>query len=91
MKYIIWNAAKNEELKTKGRPSFEEVVAAIVKGDFIDRIKNKSMNYPCQEVLVLKLNNYIHAVPIDENKHFIVLKTVFPSRKLNEKYGDQNG
>ena len=47
----------------------------------------KAETLPFQEVLVVQIDGYAHAVPVEENEHFLVLKTVFPSRKLNERYG----
>lgn len=84
---MIWDAAKNEELKQEGRPTFEGVVESIAAGGLLDRIRNESRNYPDQEVLVVQIGGYAHAVPIEEGEHFLVLKTVFPSRKLNGRYG----
>lgn len=54
--------------------------------EYLDILENpKRAN---QLLFVLSLRNYTHAVPfiIDENER-IVLKTIFPSRKLHKKYG----
>ena len=91
MKPITWDEKKNKELKKKGRPSFEEVLMAIDQGGLIDQIKNHSQNHPEQEVLVVNIEGYIHAVPVVETENAFIAKTIFPSRKLNEKYGGHNG
>jgi uncharacterized DUF497 family protein len=82
---IIWDEDKNIKLKLERNISFEEVSELVLNEhivDIIDHPKRKNQN-----VFVLEINNYIYAVPfiIDENEN-IILKTVFPSRKLHKKY-----
>ena len=44
--------------------------------------------YPNQKVLIVKIKNYVYAVPyvINRKKGVIFLKTVYPSRVLTKKY-----
>ncbi len=82
---IIWDEDKNIKLKLERNISFEEISELVLNEhivDIIDHPKRKKQN-----IFVLEINNYIHAVPfiIDENEN-IILKTVFPSRKLHKKY-----
>ncbi|OIP51199.1 MAG: hypothetical protein AUK28_00640 [Desulfobacterales bacterium CG2_30_60_27] len=57
----------------------------ILRKEYLDILENKAR--PDQQIFVIKLNNYIYAVPfvMDVQKN-IILKTVFPSRKLYKKY-----
>lgn len=38
MKHFDWSDEKNEILQRAGRPSFEDVVAAIESGGILDRV-----------------------------------------------------
>ena len=82
---IIWDEDKNKKLQEGRNISFEQVSEIILKKEYLDILENKSR--PNQQIFVVKLNGYIHAVPflIDDGSN-IVLKTVFPSRKLHKRY-----
>ena len=82
---IIWDGKKNQKLQIERNISFEHISEIILRKEYLDVLENPSR--PEQQLFVIKLNNYIHSVPfiIDEQSN-IVLKTAFPSRKLNKKY-----
>ena len=42
--------------------------------------------YPNQKVLVIKMIDYVYAVPFIEEGNFRFLKTIIPSRKLTRDY-----
>ena len=82
---ILWDENKNIKLKLERNVSFEEISEYILSEnivDIIDHPKRKNQN-----IFVLELNNYIHAIPfvIDDNQN-IILKTAYPSKKLHKKY-----
>lgn len=82
---IIWDEDKNTRLKLERNIGFEEIADLILSNDvvaIIDHPKRKN-----QDIFVVEIDDYIYAVPfvIDENED-IILKTIFPSRKLNKKY-----
>ncbi len=81
---IIWDEKKNIKLKLERNISFEEISEYILSEKVIDVIDHPKRRN--QNLFVLEINNYIHAVPfvIDDDEN-IILKTVFPSRKLNKK------
>lgn len=82
---IIWDDEKNQKLQVERDISFEQISEIILRKGYLDILENSSR--PNQQVFVVKLNDYIHSVPfiIDEQLN-IVLKTAYPSRKLNKKY-----
>ena len=82
---IIWDENKNTKLKLERNISFEEVSDLILSENFIDIIDHPQRKN--QNIFVVEINKYIYVVPfiIDKNEN-IVLKTIFPSRKLNKKY-----
>jgi uncharacterized DUF497 family protein len=83
---IVWDKKKNERLIIERGLSFDEVTDMILSEEYLDILENPKRTN--QLVFVLSLRHYTHAVPfiIDENER-IVLKTIFPSRKLHKKYG----
>lgn len=87
VKLFTWNKHKNIKLKKERNVTFEEVEMAIAEGKLIAKLENKSPKYSKQGIFVVMLNDYVHAVPFEENDDYYFLKTIFPSRKLNQKYG----
>ena len=82
-----WKPAKPEELKAKGRPSFEEVIEAIAEGRVIDSESNQ--NYPGQTILIVDIPSkspLLCAVPITQIGDEFFLHTVFPSKKYTQRY-----
>ena len=86
---IEYNDEKNLVLKETRGVCFEDVIRAIEEGNLIDDLSHHDkVKYPDQRILVVKIKNYVYAVPyvFDEKRGVIFLKTVYPSRVLNEKY-----
>ena len=82
---IIWDENKNIKLKLERNISFEQISEIILEEKYIDILEHPKRKD--QNIFVLEFNEYIYAVPfiIDKNEN-IVLKTIFPSRKLYKKY-----
>jgi len=82
---IIWDDKKDTKLKIERNISFEEISDIILNKQYLDILKHPSkLN---QKIFVIELNNYIYAVPFTIDGYSnIVLKTAYPSRKLNKKY-----
>ena len=82
---IIWDKKKNTKLKLERNISFEEISEIILNNDYIDILE--SLTRTKQNIFVIKYKNYIYSVPfiLDKDSN-IVLKTAYPSRKLNKKY-----
>ncbi|VAW33109.1 hypothetical protein MNBD_DELTA03-1227 [hydrothermal vent metagenome] len=82
---IIWDDEKDLKLQVERNISFSQISEIILKKEYIDLLENPSRSN--QQIFVVKLNDYIHCVPflIDDDSN-IVLKTAYPSRKLNKKY-----
>jgi hypothetical protein len=92
---IEFSDEKNLILKETRSIDFDDVVDAINKGNTLDDIKHPNQKkYPNQKILVIKIKEYIYAVPyvIDKKRKAIFLKTIYPSRTLTKKYlkGESN-
>jgi hypothetical protein len=83
---IKWDIEKDRWLRKTRGISFQEIADRILSGDYIDILKNPA--HAGQEVFVLKIRNYVWAVPfVIEDDESIFLKTAYPSRKLFRRYG----
>ncbi len=83
---IIWDDEKNNLLEKERNISFSQISEIILRKKYLDILDIPAR--PNQQVFVVKLNGYIHAVPfIIDNQSNIILKTAYPSRKLNKIYG----
>ena len=90
MKFRIeYSEEKNLLLKETRGICFKDVIQAIEKGNILDNLKHKhKKKYQNQQILVIKIKNYVYAVPyiIDKKKEVVFLKTVYPSRALTKKH-----
>jgi len=82
---ITWDDEKNQKLKIERDISFDQISEIILRKEYLDILENPSR--PNQQIFVVKLNDYIHSVPfvIDDQSN-IILKTAYPSRKLQKIY-----
>ena len=82
---IIWDDEKSQKLQIERDISFDQISEIILRKEYLDILENPARQN--QQIFVVKLNNYIHAVPflIDDQSN-IILKTAYPSRKLHKKY-----
>ncbi len=82
-----WDIEKNEILKKQRGLCFEDVVLAIDNNEIITITEHfNTQKYPYQQIIILKLNVYVHYVPFVLQNDTFFLKTIVPSRKLNKFY-----
>jgi len=82
-----WNNDKNCELKRTRNVSFEQVVLHVSQGDLLDILEHPNqVQYARQKILVVKMIDYVYAVPFVEDGEIRFLKTIIPSRKLTRDY-----
>lgn len=87
VKYIDWNEKKNELLKIERDISFEDILTAIDEGNLLALEKHPDQKkYPNQNILVVKIRDYVYVVPFVEDNEKFFLKTIIPSRKATKKY-----
>jgi uncharacterized DUF497 family protein len=87
VKYIDWNAAKNEILKVERGISFEEVMDAFLEDGLIDVIEHPNpVKYSHQKMMILNVSGYVYLVPFVEDEEKVFLKTIIPSRKATKHY-----
>ncbi len=83
---VVWDEEKSKKLKAERGVSLEEVARTILEKKYLDILELPKR--PGQRLFVLSIQGYIHVVPFVMDKDGnIVLKTVFPSRKFQKRYG----
>jgi len=83
---IIWDKEKNDWLLVNRNISFEEISEKIINKEYLDITENPAKEN--QQCFVIKIKEYIWIIPfIIDLESSIVLKTAFPSRKYNKRYG----
>jgi len=82
-----WSVGKNESLAVARGVTFEAVVVAIGAGSLLDVVAHpNAARYPGQRVLVVAIDDYVHLVPFVEERDYLFLKTIIPSRKATRDY-----
>jgi hypothetical protein len=83
---IRWNAEKDLWLQEHRGVSFQDIAACILSDNLVDMIENPSRGG--QEAFVIRFRKYIWVVPfVVEDDESIFLKTAYPSRKMNARFG----
>ncbi|MEN8146321.1 MAG: toxin [Campylobacterota bacterium] len=82
-----WNPEKNLLLKKERNLSFEQIVSHIESGDLLDIVEHPNKErFSHQKILIVKIEDYVIAIPFVENAKERFLKTIIPSRKLTKQY-----
>ena len=86
-----WNDEKNRQLKQERGVSFENVILYIKQGNVLDIVTHPNKRkYPNQKIIIIRMFDYVYAVPFVEKDNIRFLKTIIPSRKLNKKYKENS-
>ncbi|GAW86208.1 conserved hypothetical protein [Bathymodiolus platifrons methanotrophic gill symbiont] len=86
-KKIEWSHEKNTLLKQGRGICFEDVENAISDKRLLDILPHPNQEkYAHQKIFVIRIKDYIHYVPFVEDDENIFLKSIIPSRKLNNNY-----
>lgn len=80
MKELKWDLTKSARLKRVRGVSFEE----IIKSRLI-AIKEHPAK-PMQSLMLFEFRGYVWVVPFVEEKEYIFLKTLYPSRRYTKSY-----
>lgn len=92
---IIFNEEKNQLLKATRGINLDDIIAALSTKNLLADIAHPSQKRPNQRVYVVRIKQYVYAVPyvINLQKNEIFLKTAYPSRTLTKKYikGERHG
>ena len=83
---VRWSSEKDRVLRSTRGVSFQQIADAIISGEYLDILENP--NRPGQDIFVLRIQEYTWVVPfVIDNDDTIFLKTAYPSRKFQKRYG----
>jgi uncharacterized DUF497 family protein len=85
---ILWDDARRKKLRSNRDIDFEDVTRIILEKKYLAILENPRR--PDQRIFVVSYKGYTHVVPfVIDDKDNVILKTVFPSRKLHKLYGEK--
>ncbi len=86
-KFYNWNADKNQLLMRERGISFERIVFEIGCGNELAVLDHPNQEkYPGQKISMVRVDDYVYAVPFIESDMEFFLKTIIPSRKATRQY-----
>ncbi len=86
-KHFNWNPEKNQLLLSERGISFERIVFEIASGNELAILEHPNQGkYPGQKVSMVRVEEYVYAVPFIETDAEIFLKTIIPSRKATKQF-----
>jgi hypothetical protein len=85
---IEWSEEKNVELIHTRGISFQDVLLALENEENVLDIypHPNAVDYPHQTFLIVRIRDYVCAVPFVKEAEKLFLKTIYKSRKLNSYY-----
>jgi uncharacterized DUF497 family protein len=87
MDHYHWSPEKNEQLKAERGLSFEQMVMHIEGGDLLAVSEHPNQaRYPSQQILVVRVGDYVYLVPFVKSGEGRFLKTIIPSRKATRQF-----
>jgi hypothetical protein len=83
---IRWSADMDLWLQEHRGVSFQDIAACILSDNLVDMIENRERGG--QQAFLIRFRDYIWVVPfVFEEGESIFLKTAYPSRKMNARFG----
>ena len=87
MQNFDWDPVKSLKLKAERGVSFEDIATAFEENRILDRAYNPNQKkYPGQKILMVRIGDYMYAVPFVSREEIVFLKTIYPSRTATRKY-----
>ena len=87
IEHVEWNEEKDKWLQETRGISFRRIAIRILEDDILDVIDHPNQErYPGQQLLFIKVDDYVYVVPFVEEEKRIFLKTIIPSRKATRAY-----
>jgi uncharacterized DUF497 family protein len=82
-----YKAEKNLKLLEERGIGFEDVITILeTKGSITILETPDKQKYPQQSVYVVNVNGYAYLVPFEQQGDRIILKTIYPSRRLTKRF-----
>ena len=82
-----FNDEKNLMLLKQRGIGFEDIIAILDSGGCLAIIDHPNpAKYPHQKIYIVDVSGYAYLVPFETLGDKLILKTIYPSRKLTKKY-----
>lgn len=86
----VYNPLKNLKLLEERGIGFEDVIAVLdTKGPLTILDHPNKVKYPKQKIYGLDIEGYGYLVPFEKQGKKILLKTIYPSRKITRIYKEK--
>lgn len=84
---FVYDKTKDEKLKAERGIGFEDVIAILAEGKWIDFLEHPNkQKYPHQYVFVVEKKAYVFVVPVVIKDKKLFLKTIYPSRVAKKNF-----
>lgn len=82
-KQFRYDEAKNERLLRERGLSFKMVIESLHNGGLVTTyLHHNQEKHPKQKVMIVEIEGYLCVVPYDEFDDYLLLRTVYRSRKV---------
>jgi hypothetical protein len=82
-----WSDEKDAKLRKERGVGFQEVVFHIEQGDVLAIADHPNQEkYPNQQILYVRIGEYVYLVPFVRAEGRTFLKTIIPSRKATRRF-----
>ncbi len=85
-----YNNDKNKKLLETRGIGFEDIIAILDSKGYLAVIDHPNpTQYPNQQIYIVNVNGYAYLVPFEKSGKKLVLKTIYPSRKITRLYREK--
>jgi uncharacterized DUF497 family protein len=82
-----WSDEKDAKLRMERGVGFQDVVFHIEQGDVLAVAAHPNQEkYPNQQIMYVRIGDYVYLVPYVRVEGKTFLKTIIPSRKATKRY-----
>jgi hypothetical protein len=82
-----WSDEKDAQLQQERGIGFQDIVFHIDRGDILAIIEHPNPEkYPNQDILYVRVEDYVYMVPFVRSEEGMFLKTIIPSRKATKQF-----
>jgi uncharacterized DUF497 family protein len=85
---IIYDKKKADRLLRERSIDLEDIAVLLTEHRFLTMLDHDTR--PNQKIYVVEYKGYVHAVPCIVEGQTVIIKTAYPTRKLNKKFGGKN-
>ena len=85
-----FNNEKNAKLLAERGIGFEDVIAVLGTKGYLAVIDHPNpQKYPNQQIYIIEVEGYVYLIPFEKQGHKVILKTIYPSRKMTRLYQEK--